>query len=438
MALPQSLASRAGTLGTEGALAIGSAIARCVARGDDVVRLNIGEPDFDAAPHIVEAGVRALREGNAHYVAPEGVLSLRRAVAAHITRTRGVPVDPERVIVTPGAKLPIAYTLQTYVNPGDEVIYTSPGFPIFESWIPYVGAVPVPVVLREESRFELNADELASKITPRTKLIMLCSPSNPTGSAFSAANLAAIAHVIRELAPAGLRIYSDEVYEHIVYDGAAHHSIASQPGMAERTVLVSGFSKGFAMTGWRLGYAVLPSVAEADAFRKLNINHVTCVPPFVQEAGREALESSESAAAVAAMVQTFQQRRDWIIPALDAIPGMRCSMPAGAFYAFPNVERMCERLGILDAFEGLPQEQKVTTSPSRMLQLFLLDRHGIATNDRASFCVNGSEGQHFLRISFAASDQLLRSGINRLEAASGDEAGYADFFARDRMLALEG
>jgi aspartate/methionine/tyrosine aminotransferase len=425
------IAARMSDLGTEGALTIGAEIARCVARGQDVVRLNMGEPDFDCPDHIVEATVAALRAGRSHYVDPSGIAPFRAALAAHIERTRGVRVAAERIVVTPGGKPPIGYSLLTYVEPGDEVIYPSPSFPIFESWTPFVGGVPMPLRLREENNFAIDPDELASLITPRTKLICLCSPSNPTGGALTRDELSAIASVIGLCANPDVRVYSDEIYEDILFDGRVHQSIISQDGMAERTILASGFSKSFAMTGFRLGYAVLPSAEEAEVFRKLNINTFNCVPPFVQEAGIVALEAPESAASVRRMVEVFEQRRDWLVPALNAVPGLRCHKPDGAFYVLPNVEGLCRSLGVLDAYASLSLDARAATSPNRLLQLFLLRRHGVATVDRASFGALGAEGEEFLRLSFASSLDRLREGVARIAAAARDEAGFTDFFENE-------
>jgi aspartate/methionine/tyrosine aminotransferase len=422
------LAARMGTLGTENAFRVGDDIAKCVARGMDVVRLNIGEPDFDSAPHINEAAIAQIRAGNSHYTDPQGTPGLRAAVAAHVTRTRGIAADASRVIITTGGKPSIGYTMQAYVDPGDEVIYPSPGFPIYESWVTYVGATPVPLSMREASGFTFTAQDLAARITPRTKVIILCSPSNPTGGVLTRHELAAIATVIRERCRPDVRVYSDEIYEHIVFDGAVHYSIAAEPGMAERTIIASGHSKGFAMTGWRLGWALLPTAGEAQIFKQLNINSISCVPPFIQEAGRVALESPESAPAVEHMVSAFQGRRDFVVSALNAIPGVTCQVPKGAFYVFPNVAGMCERLGIIPAYERLSADARARTSPSRMLQGFLLERYGVATMDRNSFGRIGADGEHFLRLSIAASLERLREGIKRMQQAFSDTGGWTEYW----------
>ena len=300
-------AARIKTLGTENAFKLGEDIAKCVNRGMDVVKFNLGEPDFDTAPHINRKAIEQIEAGNSHYCDPAGILPFRQAIARHVSKTRGLDIDPDRVVVTPGAKPPICFSIETYVDPGDEVIYPSPGFPIYESWVTFVGAVPVPLKLSEDKGFAFSADDLGELITPKTKLIILNSPSNPTGGVLSKADLEGIARVIRKQARPDVRVYTDEVYEHILFDGEVHNSIASEEGMEEKTVIVSGHSKGFAMTGWRLGWAVLPTLEEAAIFKQLNINIVSCVPPFIQEAGREAYESPETAATVAEMVAAFER-----------------------------------------------------------------------------------------------------------------------------------
>ena len=428
-------ADRIATLGTENAFSVGADIARVAARGVDVVRLNIGEPDFDSAAHINEAAIAEIRRGNSHYCDPQGVIGLRQAICDHIERSRGLHVTPDRVVVTTGGKPGIGFTIQAYANPGDEVIYPSPGFPIYESWITYAGAKPVPLHLREESGFNFTADDLAALITPKTRVIFLCSPSNPTGGVLSKDDLEQIARVIRERAPKDVRIYSDEIYEQCIFDGEMHHSIAVEPGMEERTIISSGHSKGFAMTGWRLGYVVLPTAAEAAVFKQLTINTVSCVPPFIQEAGRVALVSDESAPEMARMVAAFQERRDWIVPTLDSMQGMRCQNPKGAFYVFPNVAGVCQQLGIIDAYDALPPERRAHASPSAMLQMYLLYGYGVATMDRNSFGRIGAEGQHFLRLSIATGLDRLKEGVARIRTASSDRDGFARFMSEEKLYA---
>ncbi len=420
-------------LGTENAFKLGSDIQTCVERGMDVIRFNLGAPDFRSAPHINRVAIAELEAGNSGYCDPAGIPSFREAIARHVSRTRGIEVPADRVVVTPGAKPPIGYTFQTYVDPGDEVVYPSPGFPIYESWVTYQGATPVPLQLAEDAGFAFTADDLAALVSERTKLVVLCSPSNPTGGVLSGDDLDGVAEVIRDRCHPDVRVYSDEIYEHILFDGAVHESIASRPGMGERTVIAGGLSKGFAMTGWRLGWAVLPTPAEAELFKQININTVSCVPPFLQEGGRVAYESPETAEVVRGMVDEFERRRDYVVPALNAIAGIRCRNPRGAFYVFPNVAGVCERLGVIDAYDGLSAAAQERTTPAGMLQMFLLYRYGVATMDRASFGRIGAEGQHFLRLSIANSLEDIQEGVRRIGRASEDRGGFAAFVEEEGL-----
>ncbi len=432
------ISRRMSQLGTENAFKLGDDIQRCVDMGLDVIRFNLGAPDFNSPPHLNQVAMDALEAGRAGYCDPAGILPFREAIAAHVTRTRGVDVTPNRVVVTPGAKPPIGYTMQTYVDEGDEVIYPSPGFPIYESWVQFVGAVPVPLLLSADRDFAFTADDLAALITERTKVIILCSPSNPTGGVLSRDELAGIAELIRTRCRPDVRIYSDEIYEQILFDGLEHESIASHPGMAERTVIASGHSKGFAMTGWRLGWAVLPTEEEAALFKQININIVSCVPPFLQEAGVAAYEDPASAVEVRRMVTAFERRRDWIVPALNDVPGVRCRTPKGAFYVFPDVSGLCERLGIYEAHAALPGEARCRATPAGMLQMFLLYRYGVATMDRASFGRIGAEGQDFLRLSIANSMDDIRRGVARIGEAAEDAAGFAQFVGAEEARGRKG
>ncbi len=422
---------RMSRLGTENAFKLGDHIKTCTERGLDIIKFNLGEPDFDSPDPINEAAVVEIRKGNSHYCDPAGVLPLREAIAEHVSRTRGIPVTADRVIVTSGGKPSIGYTLQTYVDPEDEVIYPSPGFPIYESWVEFVGAKPVPIQLPEENGFTLTAAALEAAITERTKLIILCSPSNPTGGVYPRQELEGIARVIREQGHPDLRIYSDEIYEDILFDGEKHHSIVEFEGMKERTIIASGMSKSYAMTGWRLGFSVLPTAEEAAIFKQLNINIVSCVPPFIQEAGRVALTNAEVSESVKAMVEEFEGRRDWVVPALNDLPGVTCQSPGGAFYVFPNVAGACESLGTIEAYEALSDEEKDSTNPSKLFQMFLLYRYGVASMDRDSFGRVGSEGQHFLRLSIASSMDQLKEGVSRIGKAIQDKDGFQAFLKEE-------
>lgn len=414
-------ASRISAIGSENAFKIGPHIREVEARGTRVIRCNIGEPDFPLPLHIAEAVKREIDRGQTHYCDPQGVEPLRAAIAKSMGESRGLEITPDRVVVFPGAKPPIGFAQEVYCDPGDQVIYPSPGFPIYESFTRYLGAVPVPLHLREEKGFAFGARDIERLISGRTKLIYLNFPSNPTGGVASREQLEEIADVIMALAPSDVRVYSDEVYEHILYGGAEHHSIASIPGMAERTILVSGVSKSYAWTGGRVGWAVLPTAEEAAVFRNLNINYFSCVPAYNQLGAAHAIESPESAISIAEMVGEFETRRDFIIPRLNAIDGITCARPQGAFYVFPNISGVCERLGIHDRFA------------SSMFQMFLLYEYGVATLDRKSFGQIGAEDKHYLRISIATAMDDLKEAVARLERASTDVEGFRRFIAKGKV-----
>ncbi len=420
-------ADRIYELGTENAFKIGPHIARLESDGHTVVRLNLGEPDFDIPPFVRDEVKRQLDLGNTHYCDPKGILPLRKAVANQMREVRGLDISPEQVVVFPGGKPSIGFCQEAYCNPGDEVIYPSPGFPIYESFPRYLGAVPVPVHLSEESNFTFSAEQLDRLITDRTRLIILNFPSNPTGGVATLEQLTGMAEVIKGKCSPDVRVYSDEIYENIVFDGLKHISIATIPGMPQRTIISSGFSKSFAWTGGRLGYAVFPTEEEANTFKNLNINYFSCVPPFNQEGARIALEHPDSKASVAMMVGTFQQRRDVIVKMLNSIDGIRCKTPGGAFYLFPNIAGACRKVGAIAAWEDLPPEIRQRTSPSALFQMFLLYNHYVATMDRNSFGRIGAEGQHYLRLSVASELGVLEEGVRRLENAARDVEGFERF-----------
>jgi len=423
-------------LGTESAFKIGEDIRRCEESGMTVVRLNLGEPDFSSPENVNEVAVNEIRKGNTHYADPQGIVSLRERIAEQVSETRGIAVDPERVVVSIGAKSIISYTFLGYVNRGDEVIYPSPGYPIYESWVTFMEAKPVPLHLEESKRFRFDAGDLERLMSPKTKLIVINSPSNPTGGVLTADDLAEISQIILKKSDGNIRILSDEIYEDIIFDGRRHKSIASIPGMTERTVMMSGHSKSYAMTGWRLGYAVLPTAEEAMLFRQFNINFISCVSPFIQEAGKAAFENSENRTIVASMVGEFQKRRDFVVDALNDIAGIECVKPEGAFYVFPNIRGVCEYLGIIDAYETLSPEIRDISSPSSLFQMFLLYHHGVATMDRKSFGAIESEGQHYIRLSTATSMDVLREGVRRIGEAAEDHDGFREFFKRGEHFYL--
>jgi len=428
------LSKRVGWMDTENAFRIGPHIRAIEEQGKKVIKCNLGEPDFPVPQFIKEEVKRQIDEDNTHYCDPQGILSLRVSIAKHLSETRGIRATPDRIVVFPGAKPPIGLCQQTYCDPGDEVVYPSPGFPIYESFITYVGGCPVPLHLREEKGFALSGEDMASLLSKKTKLIILNFPSNPTGGVASPEQLQDLADVIHSSCSENIRVYSDEVYEHILFDGSRHHSIISCPGMEKVTILVSGVSKSFSWTGGRIGWALFPTTEEAEIFKNLNINYFSCIPPYNQEGARMALESPLSRDSITHMVKTFQERRDFVVNGLNAIKGIRCQMPKGAFYVFPNIREVCENLGIMDAFRKLPPGLRQRTSPSTLFQMFLLFEYQVATLDRKSFGRIGIEDLHYLRISIATDTDSLQEGVKRFEAASQDKEGFRLFFKRGEHL----
>lgn len=430
-ALSTPFARRAHLIGTENAFKIGPFIKRVEDAGHRVIKCNLGEPDYPLPGHIREEVKRQLDLDQTHYCDPQGVLPLRESIAHQMNATRGLDVTPDRVCVFCGAKPPIGFAQQTYVDPGDEVIYPSPGFPIYESFIRYVGGTAVPMHLEESQGFTVDAEALASLITERTKLIILNFPSNPTGAVATQEQLASLAKVILDHAPPQARVYSDEVYENIIFDGAVHHSIASVPGMAERTIVVSGVSKSYSWTGGRVGWAVLPTRHEAQIFKNLNINYISCLPAYNQLGAKVALESEDSGPEISRMVSAFEARRDFVVKALNGIDGMTCHRPGGAFYCFPNIKGVCESLGVHAAYDALPVAARATTSPSTLFQMFLLSRYHVAAMDRRSFGVVGSEDRHFLRLSIATAPEDLARAVERIGNASQDRRGFANWMQKE-------
>src|SRR3954447_2894338 len=379
------LAAGVARLGTETAFSV-LAKARAMERaGRDVIHLVIGEPDFDTPAHITEAGVAALRAGETHYCPAAGIPELREAVAAELSRTRGVPVVPERVLVANGAKPFLFFTILATCEPGDEVIYPDPGFPIYESAIRWVGANPVPLALREELGFSFALEDLQARLSELTKLVILNSPQNPTGGVTPAGDLATAAELILRTKA---WVLTDEGYARLTY-GDAFASIATEGRMLELTVLVDGFSKTYAMTGWRCGYAAVPD-ALVEPLTRFFVNSTSCVPPFVQHAGVAALTGPQDE--VTAMVAEFAARRDLIVEGLNALPGVSCRTPKGAFYVFPNVS-------------GTPLSAEV-------LAARLLEEADVAVLAGTAF---GAEGADHLRLSYANSQANLRRALERIE-----------------------
>jgi aspartate/methionine/tyrosine aminotransferase len=421
-------------IGTENAFKIGPYINEVAASGLRVIRCNLGEPDFPLPAHIRDEVKRQLDADMTHYVDPQGLLPLREAIAADMGARRGLAITPDRVVVFPGGKPPIGFSQEVYCNPGNEVIYPSPGFPIYESFTRYLGLQPVPLHLDEQKGFAFNGDDLRPLITPRTKLIILNFPSNPTGGVASQAQLESIADAILAKAAPDVRVYADEIYESILFDGSVHHSIASVPGMAERTIIASGVSKSYSWTGGRVGWAVLPTAAEAAMYKTLNINYFSCISGYNQLGAKLAIESPDSKPVIGRMVRAFQERRDHVVQALNSMDGVHCQLPKGAFYVFPNIGGMCERLGAIRLYAGLPAEVRAKSSPSTLVQMFLLFRYGVATLDRRAFGVIGSEGRHYLRISVATALDDLREGMERIRTAAHDVDGFAAFVREGRRL----
>ena len=381
------LAQRMSRLGTETAFEVLARAKALEAQGREIIHLEIGEPDFDTPAYIKAAAVRALEEGYTHYTPAAGIPALRQAIADYIRRTRGIPVGPENVVVVPGGKPIMFFAILALVEEGDEVIYPNPGFPIYESMIRFVGARPVPLRLRMENEFRVDVEELAALITPRTRMLILNSPANPTGGVLTREDLAAIAELCLRH---DLVVLSDEIYSRILYEGE-HISIASFPGMLERTIILDGFSKTYAMTGWRLGYGVMPEPL-AEAVTRLMINSNSCTAAFTQMAGIAALTGPQDD--VDRMVAAFRERREVIVEGLNRIPGFRCLKPKGAFYAFPNIEG--------------------TGMSSRQLAAYLLEEAGGAVLSGTAF---GEYGEGFLRLSFANSVENIRRALERIETA---------------------
>jgi aspartate/methionine/tyrosine aminotransferase len=325
------VATRMSTIGTEGAFAVSARARALEAQGRPMIHLQIGEPDFDTPAHVRDAAKRALDDGATHYAPFPGIPELRTAIAEDVTRRKGVAADPSQVFVTVGGKGVMLYAILGLIDPGDEVIVPDPGYPIYESLTRFVGATPVPIPIRMEHDFRLDVEELAGLITPRTRLLIINSPANPTGGVLTRSDLVRIAELAQEH---DLWVMTDEIYGRILYDGAEHISIASLPGMADRTIVLDGFSKTFAMTGWRLGYAVVPDSLR-EVFGELVINTISCAPTFAQVGAVAALTGPQDD--VDAMVVEFKARRDLIVAGLNEINGIRCATPLGAFYAFPDI-----------------------------------------------------------------------------------------------------
>jgi len=379
-------ADRMSQLGTETAFEVLAKARALEAKGKTIVHLEIGEPDFDTPATIRQAAIRAIEEGFTHYGPSAGLPEVREAIASYIAKDRGMTVTPDQVVVTPGGKPVLTFSVLACVNPGDEVIVPNPGFPIYESAVRFAGGTPVSLLLREDRQFRFGAADIEPLLTPRTRMVVLNSPHNPTGSVLSPHDLDEIAALLRDRE---IFVLSDEIYSKILYEGA-HETIATRPGMAERTVLLDGFSKTYAMTGWRLGYGVMnPTLAKHVA--RLATNVYSCATSFVQRAAPAALHGSQDE--VRSMVAEFRRRREAIVEGLNAIPGVRCAKPAGAFYVFPNVTAL-----------GMKSAE---------LERLLLEEAGVAALSGTAF---GSNGEGYVRFSYANSIENIREGLRRFEA----------------------
>ncbi len=381
------LAQRMAQLGTESAFDVLVRARQLEAQGRSVVHMEIGEPDFPTPANIVDAAKRALDEGWTHYGPTQGYPELRQAIAEHVAQTRGVRLGPEHVSVVPGGKPILFFAMLALLEPGDEVLYPDPGFPIYESMIRYLGATPVALPVVETRDFSLDPDLLEARLSPRTRLLILNSPHNPTGGVIPRDDLARIVELVRDR---DLMVLSDEIYSRILY-GERHHSILSFEGMAEKTILLDGFSKTYAMTGWRIGYGVMPEWLVA-AVTRLMVNSNSCTASFTQRAALEALRGPQQS--VERMVGEFRRRRQVIVAGLNRIPGFRCASPGGAFYAFPNI-----------AGAGFSSQELADR---------LLQQAGVAALSGASF---GRYGEGYLRFSYATSIENIEEALRRIEAA---------------------
>ena len=382
------VAERMRRLGTETAFEVLAKARALEAQGKNIIHLEIGEPDFDTPPNIKNAAKKALDDGFTHYGPAAGLPQARAAVARYVSQTRGIEALPEHVVITPGAKPIMFFAILACVDEGDEVIYPNPGFPIYESAIEFVGGKAVPLVLKEEKDFKFDIEDLQRLITKKTRMLILNSPHNPTGGILTEPDIRAIANLVRDH---DLIVLSDEIYGRIMYDGYKPFSITSIPGMQERTIILDGFSKTFAMTGWRLGYGVMPEDL-AKLVTKLQINSTSCTSSFSQMAAIEALAGPQHE--VDLMVQEFKRRRDAIVAGLNAIPGISCRKPLGAFYVFPNITG--------------------TGKTSRELADFLLNEAGVACLSGAAF---GRCGEGYLRFSYANSIPNIEEALGRIARA---------------------
>jgi aspartate aminotransferase len=373
-------------LGTESAFEVLARAAKLEAQGKSIINLGIGQPDFKTPDHIVEAAIKALRDGHHGYTPANGILPLRQAVAADFERRNGVKIDPDTVVIVPGGKVTMFFSILMFGGPGVDILYPDPGFPIYRSVIEYSGSRAVPIPLREENEFSFSADEVLSLITPQTRMIILNSPANPTGGTLNTDELDKLVAGLEK--HPDIAILSDEIYSQMLYDGRRHVSLMTYESIRDRVILLDGWSKTYAMTGWRLGYAIWPKELAEPATR-LAINCHSCVNAPTQFAGLAALTGPQDA--VHAMVKAFDERRKIIVKELNDIPGFHCVNPGGAFYAFPNISG--------------------TGLTARQAQDGLLVETGVATVAGTSF---GEYGEGFLRFSYANSIENIREALQRI------------------------
>jgi len=378
-------------LGTESAFEVLARAQKLAAEGRDVINLGIGQPDFPTPDHIVEAAVKALRDGAHGYTPANGVPPLREAVAADLHRRHGAEVDPDHVVVVPGGKPTMFFAVLMFGEPGAEIMHPNPGFPIYESVIDFTGATPVPIELREASGFAFDADSVLAKVTERTRLIILNSPANPTGGVTPKAEIDKLVAGLERWPQ--VAILSDEIYSRMLYDGREHVSLLNYPSIRDRLILLDGWSKTYAMTGWRIGFAVWPE-SLVDAATRLCVNDHSCVNAATQWAAKAALEGPQDA--VDAMMTAFARRRRTMVDGLNALPGVRCAEPGGAFYAFPNIEG--------------------TGMTAREAQDRFLSEAGVATVAGTSF---GAFGEGYVRFSYANSEENVARALERIGALLG-------------------
>ncbi|NOZ80074.1 MAG: pyridoxal phosphate-dependent aminotransferase [DPANN group archaeon] len=400
------LASRMAKLGTETAFEVLGEVKALEAEGKHIVSFCIGEPDFDTPANIRKKAVEAIDSGDTHYTGPQGKIPLRDSISRHMKKTRGLDYSRDDIVVTPGGKLVIFSTIMALAGEGDEVIYPNPGYPIYESAIDFAGAKGIPLPYLEERRFVFELETLKGLITDRTRLIVINSPQNPTGGYVPREDLEELARICVEK---DIMVLSDEIYSRLLYEGE-FTSIATFPGMKERTIILDGFSKTYAMCGWRLGWAACPP-GFAYWVTRMNTNTVSCAPSFVQTAGIEALDGPQDD--IDSMVAEFKTRRDLIVGLLNDIEGVSCHSPKGAFYVFPNVTKAVKDLGFADAKE---------------LQEYLLYQGNVAVLHRENFGrKNTGEDQEYLRLSYATSQDNIRKGLAMIKAALEDKEKIASF-----------